>query len=114
MEVLIVLTTCPHDASARIARELVQKKLAACVNVVSGIQSVYRWHDAVEEAREDFLMIKTSAVNYAALEKEILALHPYELPEIVALPVEKVSSAYLEWVLTSCREEFHGDIGAKE
>lgn len=95
----IVLNTCPDTASARaIATALVERGLAACVNIVPGIESVYRWQGRVEQGQELLLIIKSNAEHYAALEQTILELHPYELPEIVALPLTAGLPAYLAWI----------------
>jgi len=77
---------------------VVEARLAACVNILPRVQSVYRWQGAVESASEIPLLIKTTAANYPALENAIRAQHPYEIPEIIALPVERGLPAYLNWV----------------
>lgn len=98
-DTLLVLSTCPDaDTAERLARTLVEGRLAACVNVVGPLRSVYRWHDAVETAVELLLLIKTPADRYPALEQALRALHPYEVPEIVAVPVERGLNDYLDWV----------------
>jgi periplasmic divalent cation tolerance protein len=104
---LLVLTNLGDiDSARRIARELVERRLAACVNMLPGVQSVYRWQDAVEEEGEITLLIKTTAVRYAELEATIRALHPYQLPEVIAVPIANGSPAYLDWV----RQETKKDI----
>jgi len=104
---LVVLVTCANAAEARrIARALVQKKLAACVNVLPPpVHSVYRWKGQVESARECFLVIKTSRRRFAALQKEIVRLHSYEVPEVIALPIAAGSAKYLAWLAESVRPE---------
>lgn len=98
-DTLIVLTNLPDADSARVlAEHLVDARLAACVNVLAACTSVYRWQGARETAAEVPLLIKTTAARYAALEAAIRARHPYELPEIVAVPIERGLPAYLEWV----------------
>lgn len=98
-EVLIVLTNCPDDAVAdRIARSLVEGGLAACVNRLAPAESIYRWQGAVERATETPLLIKTTRERYAEVERAVRALHPYEVPEIVAVPVACGLGAYLRWV----------------
>ena len=100
MSVLICLTTCPdRDAADHIAAALVEERLAACVNIVPGLHSVYRWQGAVEHAGEVLLLIKTTRARYAALETAIRARHPYELPEIVAVPVTQGLPGYLDWIV---------------
>lgn len=99
MESLLVLTNCPDAAVAEeIARHLVEGRLAACVNILAPCRSVYRWQGAVETAAEVPLLIKTSADRYADLEAALQAVHPYEVPEIIALPIDKGLPAYLDWV----------------
>lgn len=99
MATVIVLTTLPDaDVAARLARLLVERRLAACVNVLAPCRSVYRWQGAVEEAQEVPLLIKTTEEAYAALESALRTHHPYELPEIVSVPVAHGLAAYLDWV----------------
>jgi periplasmic divalent cation tolerance protein len=96
---LLILCNAPDAATAgRIARSLVERRLAACVNVMPACQSVYRWQGQIEEASEVPLMIKTSAARYAAVEAAIRELHPYEVPEIIALPIAAGLPAYLDWL----------------
>lgn len=98
-DTIIVLTNLPDRAAAvKLANELVAKKLAACVNVLSECTSVYRWKEAVENAREVPVLIKTRAARYAEVEAAIRGLHPYELPEIIAVPVVRGFDDYLRWV----------------
>ncbi|MCG2575768.1 divalent-cation tolerance protein CutA [Dechloromonas sp. XY25] len=99
METLLVLTNCPDEETANaIALAVVEEKLAACVNILPRVQSVYRWQGSVESAAEIPLLIKTTGRNYAALEARIAALHPYDVPEIIALPIARGLPAYLNWV----------------
>ncbi|MGB8883198.1 MAG: divalent-cation tolerance protein CutA [Azonexus sp.] len=96
---LLVLTNCPDEESANaIALALVEERLAACVNILPRVQSVYRWQGAVESATEIPLFIKSTATNYPALEAAIRNRHPYQVPEIIALPVERGLPAYLDWI----------------
>lgn len=95
---LLVLVTCPPDAAAGLARALVEQRVAACVNVLPGLTSVYRWQEAVEEAGESLLVAKTTAAGYPALEAAVRAWHPYELPEIVAVDIAAGLPAYLQWL----------------
>jgi periplasmic divalent cation tolerance protein len=99
MDSLLILTNWPDIANARaLADELVAARLAACVNILAPCRSVYRWQGKVEEAEEIPLLIKTTAERYPALEAAIRARHPYELPEIVAVPISHGLPAYLDWV----------------
>ena len=95
----IVLTTCSAaDEAQRIAEELVNTRLAACVNIVPGVQSVYRWQGAVVKEQELLLLIKTSAERLPALEETLLGLHSYETPEFVVLAAEHISPGYAAWL----------------
>jgi periplasmic divalent cation tolerance protein len=97
--VLLVLSNLPdHDSAAALAGALVEARLVACVNVLAPCTSVYRWQGVVETASEVPVLMKTTAARYAELEAAIRARHPYELPEIVAVPVEHGLPAYLAWV----------------
>ena len=99
MNALIVLTNAPDRAlAAKIASTLVEQKLAACVNILGTCSSVYRWQGKIETADEVPLLIKTRAEIYPEVESAIKRLHPYELPEIVAVPVQHGSAEYLEWI----------------
>ncbi|MHB1358155.1 MAG: divalent-cation tolerance protein CutA [Rhodocyclaceae bacterium] len=96
---LLVLTNLPDEASAHsLATALIEAKLAACVNILAPCRSVYRWQGRIEDAAEVPLLIKTTAERYAALEAAIRAQHPYELPEIIAVPIERGLPDYLSWV----------------
>jgi len=98
-DTVVVYTNLPdRDAAMRIAQALIEERLAACVNVLPECMSVYRWKDAVETAREVPLMIKTRQALYGEVEAAIRRLHPYELPEVVAVPVVRGLPEYLEWV----------------
>ncbi len=95
----VVLSTCPDMESAqRIAHALVAERLAACVNIVPVAQSVYRWRGRIESATEQLLIIKGRARDFPALERRLRALHPYELPELLAVPLSDGSPAYLAWL----------------
>lgn len=99
-EVLLVLTTLPDAEAARtLASELVDAGLAACVNLLPGCTSIYHWQGKTESASEVLLQIKAAAASYDALEAAIRARHPYELPEIIAVPVVRGLPDYLRWVL---------------
>jgi periplasmic divalent cation tolerance protein len=96
---LIVLSTCGSaEEAAKIAQHLVENRLAACVNVIPQVKSVYRWQETVESAQEWLLLVKTTAERFARVRDEIRALHSYELPECIAIPIEHGSAAYLQWI----------------
>ncbi|MCH7228473.1 divalent-cation tolerance protein CutA [Haloferula sp. A504] len=98
-EVLVVLCTFPDEERARqIGALLVEKQAAACVNVVPGLRSIYRWEGKVQEDAEVLGIIKTTREAYVRMEALLLEAHPYETPEILALPVEAGAQAYLRWV----------------
>lgn len=100
-DTIIVLTNLPDRASAtRLASLLVERRHAACVNILAECTSVYRWEGRLKTATEVPMLIKTSLSAYPRLEEEILANHPYELPEIVGVPLAAGLPAYLEWVAT--------------
>lgn len=100
VDALIVLTNLPDHASAvKLAQALVEKRLAACVNVLGEASSVYRWEGRVETEKEVPVLIKTRGALYGEVEAAIVAAHPYELPEIVAVPVVRGLPGYLEWVV---------------
>lgn len=99
MAALLILTNCPDEASANtIALALIEEKLAACVNRLPQVQSIYRWQGAIESVSEIPLLIKSTASVYPALEKRLLELHPYETPEIIALPITHGLPSYLNWL----------------
>jgi periplasmic divalent cation tolerance protein len=98
-EPLIILSNCPDDATAqRIARTLVEQRLAACVNQLAPVHSTYRWQGRIEQAVEVPLLIKSTRARYPEVEAAIRALHPYGVPEIIALPVAAGYAPYLRWI----------------
>lgn len=98
-DALVVLCTCPDEPTATgIATALLAEELAACVNCVAGIRSMYRWEGQIRNDTEVLLVIKTSRSRYGALETLVRARHPYELPEIIALPVVAGARDYLDWI----------------
>jgi periplasmic divalent cation tolerance protein len=100
----IVLSTAGSEDEARkIAHQLVERRLAACVNIVPQIESIYRWEGKMESSREWLLLIKTTAEKFAAVRDAIRELHSYDLPECIALNVEDGSPAYMEWIAESVK-----------
>jgi periplasmic divalent cation tolerance protein len=101
----LVFVTCPTLPEAcKISRSLVQKHLAACVNITTTpVESIYRWKGKIETAREYLLLIKTTARRLKSLEREVLRLHSYETPEFLVLPISSGSPAYLGWLSDSCK-----------
>ena len=101
MEPLLILTNLPDLASAeKLALALIEARAAACVNVLAPGHSIYRWQGKVEKAVEFPLLIKTTAVNYARVEEIIRAQHPYDVPELIAIPITHGLPAYLDWLAT--------------
>ena len=101
---LICFCTCPDaDSAERIAAALAAERLAACVNLLPGLRSVYRWQGKVEAAAEVLLLVKTSAEAYPALQERLRQLHPYELPELLAVEAASGLPEYLQWLATESR-----------
>ena len=98
----IVLTTAGSEDEARkIARRLVERQLAACVNILSPVHSIYRWKDKIEEGREWMLIVKTTAAAFGQVREAIMEINSYELPECICLPIEDGSEDYLAWIAES-------------
>ncbi len=97
--VSIIFCTSPPDQAERLARFLVENRYAACVNILGGVTSVYRWKGKVEQDSESLLLIKCPRRCVASLTEALLKEHPYDVPEVVSLPIESGSEAYLKWVL---------------
>ena len=99
---LLVLCTCPdRTAAERIAETVVGERLAACVNIVPGLTSIYRWEGQIQRDAEWLLLIKTRQAVYPPLEARIRELHPYQVPEVIALPIQVGAAAYLDWIAAS-------------
>ena len=100
----IVLVTCASVAEARrVGRSAVEKKLAACANIVTGVESIYRWKGNVERAREVLVVMKTNAGRLRELEREVKGMHSYEVPEFAAVPIVAGSREYLKWIGENAR-----------
>jgi periplasmic divalent cation tolerance protein len=99
----IAISMSTVEEAPVIARMLVEKRLAACVNILPGVQSVYRWQEKIEEANEAMLVIKTTEHKVPLIEQALKSLHSYQLPEFLVLSVEGVSDAYLKWIQASVR-----------
>lgn len=101
---VVVLVACPSaEKATEIARALVEERLAACASVVPSVRSIYRWKDEVQDDAEALLVVKTARDRFEALRARVLALHPYEVPEVIALPVEAGHVSYLDWIAASTR-----------
>jgi periplasmic divalent cation tolerance protein len=105
---LVLVTAGAEDHAYMIARRLVDERLAACVNIVGPIRSVYRWRDAVEDEREFLLLIKTRATLLGRVERRVIELHSYEVPEVLALAPSGGSAAYLGWLLDATASKPRG------
>jgi periplasmic divalent cation tolerance protein len=98
-EFIVVLVTCGSEEEAiKIARSLVEEHLAACVNLVSPVRSIYRWEGKIWDEKEWILFIKTQKERFEQLEKKVKSLHSYSVPEIIGLPIVEGSSSYLKWI----------------
>jgi periplasmic divalent cation tolerance protein len=98
-ETLLACSTFPEiETARRIARQLVTENLAACANIIPAVESIYRWQDKIENALETLVFFKTTAARYAAFQERLEALHPYEVPEIICLPIAEGLPEYLRWV----------------
>lgn len=104
MDKIVVLITAPsEEVAADIARTIVGERLAACANIVKGIRSIYRWEGAVQDDPEALMVVKTQASLFDALEKRVRELHPYTVPEIIAMPIVSGSKPYLDWITDSTK-----------
>ncbi|OLE52519.1 MAG: hypothetical protein AUG51_17710 [Acidobacteria bacterium 13_1_20CM_3_53_8] len=105
--IVVLMTAASREEAARIAEMLVGAHLAACVQILPEMESIYRWQGAVERAPEHLLLVKTTRANFDMLESEVRALHSYETPEIIALPIIAASAPYLEWLTASVLHQKH-------
>ncbi len=103
---IVVLSTCASSEEAeKVARTLVEKRLAACVNILPAVRSIYRWKGAIEDEKETLLLIKSSRALFGELRAEIQKLHSYEIPEAIAIPIVDGLERYLEWMADALRTE---------
>ncbi len=98
---IVALVTCPPDRAETLARTVVEERLAACVNIVGGVRSVYFWQGQMCDDSEALLVMKTRLARFEQLRARVVALHPYEVPEVVALPMVAGHAAYLQWLAQS-------------
>jgi len=96
--IIILVTTSSEEEGRKIAQVLVEKRIAACVNIINDIESIYRWKGKISDEKEVLLLIKTRKKLYKSVEEEIRKLHSYEVPEIIALPIISGSKDYLYWI----------------
>ena len=100
-DAMLVLTTLPNaDAAAELARSVVNEKLAACANLFPALRSIYKWQTKMQDENEVLVLFKTRQEHFERLKSRILELHPYEVPEVLAIPVEQGYQAYLDWLAT--------------
>jgi len=105
-EVFVILCTCPNTIEAeKLAAGLVENGMAACVNIFPEIRSIYRWQGVLHNDAEVLMIVKTTRSAYSRVEKWLSEHHPYDVPEILAIPVQAGSSGYLDWVRTECQEK---------
>ena len=98
-EIVVVYVTAPEDLAPTIARQVVERKLAACVNIVPHVRSIYSWQDQIHDDQEALLIIKTARSVFEALREAIVSLHPYQVAEVIGLPVEVANPPYRDWIL---------------
>ena len=102
-KVLLALSTFPDQQTARdISSELVTKKLAACANILPGVESIYRWKEKIESGNETLVLFKLSEDRQSAFQEKLRSLHPYEVPEIIFIPISSGLPEYLRWVTENC------------
>ncbi len=104
VDAIVVLVTAPSaEKAAELGRALVSERLAACANVLPGIRSIYWWEGKVQDEPEALILLKTTRAGFEALRDRVLALHPYQVPEVVALGIEAGSEKYLQWIAGAIR-----------
>lgn len=102
-EILLAFSTFPDiETARRISRELVTEKFAACANIIPAIESIYRWQGNIEQGNETLVLFKTTAALSAAFQEKLKSLHPYDVPEVIFLPIAEGSPEYLRWVAENC------------
>ena len=105
-EILLAFSTFPDlETARRIARQLVAENFAACANIIPAVESIYRWQGKIEQGNEALVLFKTTSARFAAFQETLKSLHPYDVPEIIALPVERGLPEYLRWVIDSSEPE---------
>ena len=105
-EILLVFSTFPDiETARRIARQLVTENFAACANIVPSVESIYRWQGKIEQGNETLVLFKTATVRYPEFREKLKSLHPYDVPEIIACPVDKALPEYVRWVIDSSASE---------
>jgi periplasmic divalent cation tolerance protein len=108
--IVVLMTAGSREEAARLAEMLVNSRLAACVQIMPEMESVFFWKDKVERQPETLLIAKTTEANFDELQREIIALHSYETPEIIAVPISAISAPYLEWLTSTVKSSSHIDV----
>ncbi len=103
--IMVLIPASKEDEAARIARDIVSSRLAACVNIVKGIRSIYRWQGKIEDEDEVLMIVKTRRDLFGELKKRVKELHSYSVPEIIALPIVEGSEEYLKWLQEETKEK---------
>jgi periplasmic divalent cation tolerance protein len=102
VEALAVLTTLADvEAARQLVRKLVDERLVACGNIIPGVESIYRWKDVIETGAEVLVVLKTTADTYEAVARRISELHPYDVPEVIALPISRGAAPYMDWLCSN-------------
>jgi periplasmic divalent cation tolerance protein len=107
--IIVLITASKEDEAAQIARDIVSSRLAACVNILKGIRSMYRWKGKIEDEEEVLMIVKTRRDLFGELKKRVKELHSYSVPEIIALPVVEGSEEYLSWLKEETKEKSGSD-----
>ncbi len=102
--IVVLVTASSRDEASRLAEAVVGERLAACVNIVGGVRSIYRWQGEICDDEETLLVIKTRRDKFAAIEQRITDLHSYDVPEVIALPIEQGAASYLDWLVSQVAE----------
>ncbi|HZS45872.1 MAG TPA: divalent-cation tolerance protein CutA [Blastocatellia bacterium] len=104
-EIVVLVTINELEEARKLAEELVQNRLIACANIISGVDTIYRWKDEIQRDREVMIILKTTRELFAKVEEVVKELHSYELPEVIALPIAEGSEEYLQWLRSSLSKE---------
>ncbi len=98
-EIVVVYVTAPPEKAPELARALIERRLAACVNIIPGVRSIYSWEDDIQDDPEALMMIKTTSAGFALLRAAVVELHPYDVPEVICVPITEAHSPYQDWLV---------------